>query len=589
MLGCMLTINRRDTLEEVKGRRIIYALVLFWSAVACASFAWDYNNLKKQTIEMVANEARAYFAKDQQVRLWATSHGGVYVRPDDRTPPNPYLSTLPDRDVVTSSGMKLTLMNPAYILRQIMTEYSTLYVRSQISSLNPVNPANAPDAWQRAALESFEKGATEALEISEVDGAPYMRLIKPVIVEEGCLKCHLYQGYKAGDIRGALSVSVFLGPAYELEKRQIAAHLWVHLIVWGVGLIGIALLSRSFKRRESAVRACKLNEEKYMTLFNSDQIGVAVVDAKGGLLDANLTFSGMLGYSPDEIRSKTFRDISHPGELEENLALFKELIEGRRPSYSMEKRYIHRLGHVIWGRLSVFGIFDADGRYLYGFAIINDITKNKEYEEEIERSLEEKSTLLKEVHHRVKNNLAIVLSLLDLQSAYSKGTDMSQCLGDTRSRIRAMALVHEHLYRNRNLSDIGVPDYLNSLLGSLAEAFCVDSGKIALESAAGDISLPMDLLIPCGLIINELVTNALKHAFKETGRGMVRVSLDKDDSEYTLQVRDNGSGMPEDIDITASLGLQLVHSLVGQIEGSMEVDRSAGTTFTIRFTGQGKY
>jgi two-component sensor histidine kinase len=204
--------------------------------------------------------------------------------------------------------------------------------------------------------------------------------------------------------------------------------------------------------------------------------------------------------------------------------------------------------------------------------------------------LAEKNLLITEIHHRVKNNMAIMLSLLDLQCEYNQGAEVRECLGDTRSRLRAMALVHEHLYKNKNLSDIKVSEYLKSMLRSIVSTFKIDPAHIAFEVEAEDITLPMDLLIPCGLMINELVTNSIKHAFIDTEKGKVLVSVKSAGCRgYTLVVQDNGNGLPNDIDMTATLGLQLVNSLLSQLDGSLEINRDDGTQFIIKFSETRKY
>ena len=152
---------------------------------------------------MVKNEARANFNKDQALRFWATTHGGVYAPITGQTPPNPYLSHVKERDIKTPDGKALTLMNSAYMLRQTMENYESLYgVRGHITSLKHFREETAPDEWEKSALQGFESGAKEIFEFTEIDGKSYFRYMSPMIAKEGCLKCHGHQGYKMGDVRG---------------------------------------------------------------------------------------------------------------------------------------------------------------------------------------------------------------------------------------------------------------------------------------------------------------------------------------------------------------------------------------------------
>ena len=183
--------------------RMVTLLVLIWTVAVIASLTWTIYREKEQTLALAKNEAIANFNKDQAFRLWGTKHGGVYVPATAETPPNPYLSHIPDRDITLPSGKQFTLMNPAYIVRQMMDDFNALYgVKGHITSLNPLNPGNAPDPWERKALAAFEKSEEEAFAVTEQDGERYLRLMRPMVTKAGCLKCHGHQGYKEGDIRG---------------------------------------------------------------------------------------------------------------------------------------------------------------------------------------------------------------------------------------------------------------------------------------------------------------------------------------------------------------------------------------------------
>src|SRR5512143_1449048 len=197
-----------DSADRRNTTRKYGLLVVIWSALLGGSLLWAMNQETRNTLDIADAAARANISKDLAFRRWATSHGGVYVPPTEHTPPNPYLK-VPDRDVVTTTGKKLTLMNPAYMLREMQTDFPGDYgTRSHITSLKLLNPKNAPDAWEEKALHAFEQGEKERVEVQQLDGQPYLRMMQPLIAETGCLKCHGFQGYKVGEIRGGLSTSV---------------------------------------------------------------------------------------------------------------------------------------------------------------------------------------------------------------------------------------------------------------------------------------------------------------------------------------------------------------------------------------------
>jgi PAS domain S-box-containing protein len=215
---------------------------------------------------------------------------------------------------------------------------------------------------------------------------------------------------------------------------------------------------------------------------------------------------------------------------------------------------------------------------------IEDITQQRRAEEQIAAALREKEVLLREVYHRVKNNLQIISSLLGLQAETVADEAVRGMFYESQRRIQAMSLVHQRLYGAEDLASIDTRTYLQSLVGDLARMYDPE-GRIAFDIEA-ESDMNIDTAVPCGLILTELVSNAFKYAFPEAQPGQISVTLRPEaGNRWLLVVQDNGIGIPSDIDIahTNSLGLTLVHDLVSQLEGSVQVDRSQGTTFTIHF------
>ena len=218
--------------------------LLLWSLLVGYSFYWNSANLRAEKIRLASAEARANYNKDLAFRGWASRHGGVYVKPDERTPPNPYLSHLPDRDLITTDGIRLTLMNPAYMMHQMTDEYEAIYgIKGKATGQVVINPANKPDAWELEALKRFDRGEQEVLEETSIDGEPYLRFIKAVMMEEACVQCHGYLGFKAGDVRGGVSISIPLTPYFAADAKTEQSILLTHTVVWLLGMSGIMLFS----------------------------------------------------------------------------------------------------------------------------------------------------------------------------------------------------------------------------------------------------------------------------------------------------------------------------------------------------------
>ncbi len=226
------------------------------------------------------------------------------------------------------------------------------------------------------------------------------------------------------------------------------------------------------------------------------------------------------------------------------------------------------------------------GNILLKKALAEKEIRRRVAEKNLKRSLDEKDVLLKEVHHRVKNNMQIISSILTMQERLVEDEKLRTVLAESRNRIRSMALIHENLYQHENLANIQFSNYVKSLAGNLSRTYYDIQHQVRFEYEVADVYLPLDIGIPCGLIINELISNAFKHAFKENGEGVIRIALlNKGRKEFVLQVADNGKGMEPDFDIKASrsLGMRIVFKLVQQIDGKLEYDFSNGTKYDIHF------
>lgn len=223
----------------------IRAALVLWTTLLLLSLWLQTSAVHNKYLDIVSAEADSAFHKDLLYRKWNAGHGGVYVPVTVDTPPNPKLSHIPERDIITPSGRKLTLMNPAYMTRQVFeAAKKTDGPQGHITSLRPISPTNYPDPWEARALKSLEEGVREVSSVETIGGKTYMRVIHPLYIEKPCLKCHAAQGYKLGDIRGGLSVSIPLAPLLLMEKSELLIIRVWHGFFWLLGALAISLAGK---------------------------------------------------------------------------------------------------------------------------------------------------------------------------------------------------------------------------------------------------------------------------------------------------------------------------------------------------------
>jgi len=323
-------------------------------------------------------------------------------------------------------------------------------------------------------------------------------------------------------------------------------------------------------------------EKLYRTIFENTGAATTIVDEDTTIILANREFERLSGYSGDEIEGKkSWTEFVVDEDLERMTEYHKLRI--RDPSLAPRRytfRFQNRHGEVRHMQM----IVDMIPGTTKSVTSMIDITEIKEAEENLRRSLNEKEILLREVHHRVKNNLQIISSLLNLQSLGTEGEDVREVLMESQGRIKVMAMIHEHLYRSESLASINFRDYVERLVEDIIISHGTGIMKVI---EVDDIKPDIDTAIPLGLIINELVTNSVKYAFPD-GTGTVTVRIRSHDDEVSLVVADDGVGLPEDIEPenTDTLGLSLVSILTAQLDGTLTIRRDHGTEFRISFPAE---
>ncbi|MCP4405523.1 MAG: PAS domain S-box protein, partial [bacterium] len=378
--------------------RIMRAGVIIWTLLILGSLTWNIINTQRRTRKLAKNTARANFNKNLAVRQWATDHGGVYVPIDERTPPNPYLDHLPERDMTTPSGRQLTLMDPAYMLRQLMEEYADLYgIQGRLTSLKPLNPLNAPDEWERKALSAFERETEESFEFTQIEQEPYLRLMRPFVTKEGCLKCHAFRGYQVGDILGGIGVSVPMSPYLASERDVVRTMQISHAVLWALGMGAIALTLQRSKRRAVVFMAIekrlRTSEEKYRTIAETSSEAICQLDMQGNITFMNSSGARMYGYETEEIVGMNVSALMRKERQPEEQGLIEKVLAGQHIHGELYVK--HRKGHEFPIDFNIVPI-KKDGE-IFGFIGNScDISARKLAEEQLKTYAERLEELVEE-------------------------------------------------------------------------------------------------------------------------------------------------------------------------------------------------
>jgi two-component sensor histidine kinase len=265
------------------------------------------------------------------------------------------------------------------------------------------------------------------------------------------------------------------------------------------------------------------------------------------------------------------------------LKKFEEVRNGHVVIFEFE--YIHQTRYHCLN-IYIHPIIDEKSKKVVEYSVIaHDITHKKEFDRRIQEALKEKELLLKEIHHRVKNNLQMVSSLLNLQKNSTEDPHIITLLEENKARIMSLSIIHDHLYRSQNFLTIDFSGYLHSLVTNLIATFSSFYGKLDLKTDMDRVDLSIDQAIPCGLIVNELLTNSVKYAFEQREEGEIQLKVKELNNRVQIIISDNGVGLPEEIDIqrAETLGLQLVFMLTNQLGGEFQVERKNGTSFMVTF------
>jgi PAS domain S-box-containing protein len=366
------------------------------------------------------------------------------------------------------------------------------------------------------------------------------------------------------------------------ERRDIRVTKFPMYV--GDEVVGVFGILQDITEQKRARRKLEESEKHWQRLVKNNPQPVQIVQ-DGRIVFINQVGAELYGASePDALLGRSIDDFGHPDTIAE-VEKRKQKLEKQKniePSVIKIKRLddleryieVHSIPIIYKNEVAIQ-------------TVLHDVTDQKEKEQVIKDSLDEKEMLLKEIHHRIKNNLAVISGLLELQAMNTDDKFTLDTLRDSQLRIHSIAMIHEKLYQSEALSDIGFDMYLKELVESISQTYNTLDHTIDIDFDLQAVSLDLDQAIPCSLIVNEIIVNSYKHAFNSIENGKIKIVSQFDDPELTIQIEDNGQGLPKNFDINAqqSLGMTLVQTLARQLEGEIDLSskNGRGTTFELRF------
>jgi PAS domain S-box-containing protein len=403
-------------------RRFVWALVGCWTVAIGVALTWELIAVHSKTVDLARSEAAGAWNKDVAVRRWNSANGGVYIPVTEKTQPDPYMAHIPERDITTPSGRKLTLLGTAAIMRSIDELTNEEFgLRGHITSLRPIVPKSAPDPWEKKALEAFAAGQKQVSSVEIMAGEPYLRLMRPVMTEQSCLKCHAEQGYKVGDIRGGVSVSVPMSSVWPSERAGIVDRFMGYGGMWVLGLFGIAVLSRQLRHqvehryqaerrlqeahdslehrvtertaelteatqqlqsevaeRKQAEEWLLESEQRFRGYFAQGLVGMAILSPEGEWVEVNERLCKLLGYTEAELAEKSWTELTHPDDRSAEESKFQRMMEGLANGYITTKRFLPRNGEIFSALVSAQCMRKEDGTVDCILAVVLDVADHRQ-------------------------------------------------------------------------------------------------------------------------------------------------------------------------------------------------------------------
>ena len=608
--------------------RYTWALLGVWTIILVGLMVKEFYDIRQYTNEIALNTARAHLNKDTSFRLWGSLHGGVYVPVLADTPPNPYLAHYPERDITTPAGKHLTLMNPEYMLRHLNQTFSDLYgVAGHITSLKPLRPENSADPWETKALHAFEEGAKEVIETVRTNNdPPVLRLMQPLYVTPECMKCHGHQGYRLGDIRGGLGISLPMAPFLKRAQEQIINHSLSIALLWFLGCLGLLVGSERLRKNTNKLAMSNigmqreieerkrvevaLQKESSFTAAVLDTAGalIMVLNLRGEIIRFNQTCEVLTGYPFSEVAGKVVWNVLLPPEERDQLAQTFAAIHLSSFPPKFEKTLITRNQErriIDWSNTTFLA---DDGSIEYIISIGIDITEEKQLQAQLLHSekLSAIGKLSASIAHEINNPLFGIRNVLERLKEKGSLSDDNLEFADmaVQECDRIRDLIKDLQNFNRPTTGIMTPVNLHKALDHillLSKKQMETKRIVVTKHYAKDLNEVMAIADQIKQVLLNLLNNAVESMPKG---GPITITTKKSKSHAIISITDSGSGIAatdlnhifEPFFTTkpavkgTGLGLSVTYGIIKRHGGDIHVrsEVGKGATFTITLPIEGK-
>ncbi|MCI5141105.1 MAG: DUF3365 domain-containing protein, partial [Candidatus Electrothrix sp. ATG1] len=586
------------------------AALIFWSLLLSGSL-YLYVTYKWESVKFIGKKiGLTAVKKDYIYELWNAHNGGIYAPVNEQNQPNPYLSGYPDRDTVTASGKKLTLINPAHMTRQAYQLEQEIYgVGGRITSLDAVRPENAPDDWEKEALLSFAHGTKDASELVKQEGKTFMRVMIPAITQETCLQCHIRKGDQVGNIRGGISTTFPIDGIVALFHKQFKTTAIYHLLIYLIGITSLVLFyvqtSKQVKKRAAIEKQLRRQTEEWQNTFDAIPDIITLQDSEMRVIRANRATYNFFQKTHKELIGSTCYSLFHAGTTTcSGCTGVHSRVEGEHHCNIIEHKFLNNFFHICSAP-----VLDNEGNFQYLVSIARDITDKKKLEEELfqARKLEAIGTLAGGIAHDFNNILAAILGYtemiklsLPVESPLEKDLNQIVLAGN-----RAADLIKQILTFSRKKKQQKEELQINL---TVKEAV-----KMMRSSLPASIAIQEDIDNECGVVladptnIHQIILNLFSNGFHAIGheQGTLQIRLRtlevtperltdkpgvKPGSFAKLTVQDSGQGIDKttmnrifdpyfttkEQGAGTGLGLAVIHGIVEDCKGFIEVESSTG-------------